>query len=113
MKKIAVLNCLNSNRVCAGAACLSAFNRKTASFGRYRGEEVELAAFMRCNGCESVPKEDEGILEKVERLKKEGVEAVHVGVCTKNREGIRCKKMEVIMDMIKDQGIELVDGTHR
>lgn len=112
MKKIAMLNCLNANQVCAGAACFKAFNEKIRSFERYKDEDIELAAFMRCNGCDSDPVNDKGIKEKIERLKKEGVKAVHVGVCTKNREGIRCKKMETIMQMVIDEGMEIVDGTH-
>lgn len=112
MKKIAMLNCLNSNKVCTGAACFQAFHERIRSFERYKGQDVELAAFMRCNGCDSIPREDDGIKEKVERLKKENVEVVHVGVCTKNREGVRCKKLSEIMEMIEEQGIEIVDGTH-
>ena len=81
MKKIAMLNCLNSNKVCAGAACFTAFNKRIRSFERYQGMDVEVAAFMRCNGCENDPETDAGILEKVERLQQEGVETVHVN-CT-------------------------------
>ena len=67
MKKIAMLNCLNSNKVCAGAACFTAFNKRIRSFERYQGMDVEVAAFMRCNGCGNDPETDAGILEKVER----------------------------------------------
>ena len=81
MKKIAMLNCLNSNKVCAGAACFTAFNKRIRSFERYQGMDVEVAAFMRCNGCGNDPETDAEILEKVERLQQEGVElkdAMHV-----------------------------------
>ena len=70
MKKIAMLNCLNSNKVCAGAACFTAFNKRIRSFERYQGMDVEVAAFMRCNGCGNDPETDAGILEKVERLQR-------------------------------------------
>lgn len=107
-----MLTCLRSNEVCTGAACFGAFNGRKKSFERYEGEDVQLAGFMKCNGCEKDPLQDAGIREKVERLKKEGVEAVHVGVCTKKRDGSRCANIAAIMEMIEAQGIELVDGTH-
>ena len=112
MKKIAMLNCLNSNKVCAGAACFTAFNKRIRSFERYQGMDVEVAAFMRCNGCENDPETEAGILEKVERLQQEGVETVHVGICTKNKEGVRCKTIAKIMEMLEEKGMEVVDGTH-
>ena len=39
--KIAILNCLNANDVCAGAACLKAFNSKTRHFADYGGTHPE------------------------------------------------------------------------
>ena len=33
--KIAMLNCLDANRVCTGAGCLKAFNGKTRHFADY------------------------------------------------------------------------------
>ena len=112
MKKIALLNCLKANRVCTGASCFKAFHDRTRSFERYRDKDVCLVAFMRCNGCDKDPLTDEGILEKVERLEKEGVEVVHVGACTKTREGGRCPTIQKIMGMMEEHGIELIDGTH-
>ena len=41
-----------------------------------------------------------------------GVETVHVGLCTKNKEGVRCKNVARIMEMLEEEGIEVVDGTH-
>ena len=51
MKKIAILSCLKSNDVCAGCACLTAFNKRIRSFAPYEGEDLELTAFMRCSPC--------------------------------------------------------------
>lgn len=112
MKKIAMLNCLRANEVCAGAACMKAWNEKSKSFSRYGGEETELAAFMRCNGCGSEPGLDKGLQEKINRLVKIGTDAVHVGVCTKNKEGERCETILKIMNLLEENGIAVVDGTH-
>ncbi len=112
MKKIAMLNCLRANDVCTGASCFRAFHERRKSFEIYSGQEVEVAAFMRCNGCGTDPCSDKGIAEKVARLRQEKIEVVHVGACTKNKEGVRCGTIQKIMDMIEAEGIRIVDGTH-
>ena len=110
-KKIAMLNCLKSNRVCTGAACLKAFNERTDAFAMYQGEEAVVSAFMRCNGCEADPDDDAGIKENIERLSQEGITTVHVGICTK-KDGSRCKVIEKMINMIQAEGIQIIDGTH-
>ena len=40
------------------------------------------------------------------------METVHVGICTKNKEGVRCKTIAKIMEMLEEKGMEVVDGTH-
>ena len=70
MKKIAIVACLQANEVCAGCGCLNAFQDRTQNFERYVGEEVRLAAFMRCSHCirkEGDPLADAGFVEKLER----------------------------------------------
>ncbi|MCR1841964.1 CGGC domain-containing protein [Murimonas intestini] len=112
MKKIAMLNCLKANEVCTGAACMKAFNEKSRSFERYREEETVVAAFMRCNGCDAHPGEDKGLQEKLDRLVKEGVQAVHAGICTKDRQGEECPVITDILSDIESRGIEVIRGTH-
>ena len=51
MKNIAILSCLKSNRVCAGVACLKAFNERRAAFAGYQDEPLTLTAFLRCTQC--------------------------------------------------------------
>ena len=121
--KIAMLTCLNSNTVCTGAACLRAFNERIRSFSRYKGRnDIELAAFMKCNGCETsgIPEEgriyaadrlENGIQEKILRLSQEGIEAVHLGLCTKKKETM-CPVIEKISEEIEKNGIQVIFGTH-
>lgn len=111
MRKIAMLNCLNANQVCTGAGCMKAFYERRASFERYQGEEVVCLAFARCSECRTGP-EHPGMKEKLERLVKEGVEVVHIGVCTKNREGARCPNILEDAAWLEAHGIEVVWGTH-
>lgn len=112
MKRIAILNCLQANEVCASAACLKAWNERGKAFARYQGEEAELVAFLRCNGCENDPGRDAGMQEKIPRLVKIGADAVHLGVCTKKQGGIRCPVIQEIERLLQKRGIPCVDGTH-
>ncbi len=116
MKKIATLTCWRSNAVCARASCLTAFNEKTDFFTSY-SKDTQLAAMMTCNGCKSdqplSPSEDKGIIEKIERLKKENIDTVHVGVCRIMRNGDECGHITEICEMLEENGIEVIRGTHK
>ena len=113
MKKIVMLTCLKANRVCTGAACLQAFNSKTKTFARYQ-EPLELEAFFRCNCCDAqgIGVWDEGMEEKVERLLSLHPDAVHLGVCTKEKSGRRCPLIQRVADALSEAGAVIVDGTH-
>ena len=89
--------------------CLKAFNERTKTFSRYGGEELELEAFFRCNGCGVW---DEGMEEKLERLISIKPDAVHLGVCTKLKDGTRCPTIERIAKRLEEEGAHIVDGTH-
>ena len=107
-----MLNCLKSNRVCTGAACLQALNERKKSFAQYKGQNIELTAFMRCNGCDIDPEGDKGIIEKMDRLQKIGTEVLHVGVCTVKKEGGECPTITKMIEMAQQRGIRVVRGTH-
>lgn len=110
--KLAILNCLNSNRVCTGAACLQALNERKKSFTPYQGQEIELTAFMRCNGCGVDPEEDAGIIEKMDRLQQIGTEVLHVGICTAKKDSGECPTITKMIEMAEQRGIRVVRGTH-
>ena len=117
MKHIVILRCLRSNNVCTGAACLKAFNKKTGAFARYGEEPLELEAFWSCNGCEDCRlKHQEGIEEKLERIIGLKPDAVHVGVCVKQRTDngyeVTCKTIEEICERLEAAGLTIVEGTH-
>lgn len=114
MTKIGILTCLYSNNVCARVGCLKAFNSRTGHFSEY-GPEDTLVAMMTCNGCKSwrepSPSEDQELLEKVERLSKEEIDVVHVGVCSVHH-GKECGRMTELCGIIENRGIRVVRGTH-
>lgn len=119
MKKLGILTCLDACQVCTGALCFEAFNGRERYFSQYAGQEVMLAAFLHCNGCQGHPetvdpRSDPGIMEKLDRLQTIGVEVVHTGVCTIcNRDtGEICPVILTMEDMIRQRGIEVFHGTH-
>lgn len=118
MKRIVILRCLGSNDVCTGAGCMRAFNTKSGAFARYGEEQLELEAFWSCNGCEDCRlKHQDGIEEKLERIIGLKPDAVHVGVCVKQRtqdgDEVTCKKIEEICERLESAGLTIVEGTHR
>lgn len=116
MKKIGILTCIHANEVCTGAGCLKAFHGKTDFFQDYSAD-TQLAAFMTCNGCSKErpqePGEDPGILEKVDRLVKEEITAMHMGVCRMTKEKKECGRITEICRLIEEKGIQVIRGTHK
>lgn len=109
--KIAILNCLQANEVCAAAACLKAFNAKSRSFAQYGDEPLELVALARCNGCGNGI--DAGFREKLERIVNEGAEAVHLGVCTIQRETKKeCPTITEAAAWLEEHNVKVIRGTH-
>ena len=109
--KIAILNCLAANDVCAGAACLHAFNSRSRHFAQYGTEPLELVAMGRCNGCAAGI--DEGFREKLDRIVEEGAEACHLGVCTRKREtNEECEIITAAANYLGSRGVKIVRGTH-
>lgn len=115
MKKIVVLRCLKAEENCTGASCLKAFNNKSAYFSRYADQEIELAAFMSCNGCENIKFSSKtGFNEKLERVLRIRPDAVHIGICcqTRTADKRRCKYILKIIDFFEQNNIKVVWGTH-
>ena len=112
--KIAMLNCLKANDVCAGASCLRAFNTRSRHFKPYGETPLELTAFARCSGCEAGI--DEGFKEKLERIVSEGTEVCHLGVCTQlrseNGESRECQTITKAAEYLEERGVRIVRGTH-
>ena len=111
MKKIGILTCLNSNDVCTRAGCLSAFRERRDFFSGYQ-EDTILAAERTGNGGKE-PAEDEGILEKADRLVSEKISVIHVGVCRLNEEKKECPRITQICGLIEERGIKVIRGTHK
>ena len=121
MKKIGILTCLNSNDVCTRAGCLSAFRERRDFFSGYPEDTILAAASAQ--GIE-IPKEEplkeestkaenEGILEKADRLVSEKISVIHVGVCRLNEEKKECPRITQICGLIEERRIKVIRGTHK
>lgn len=96
---------------------MQALHKKRGAFAMYGDEALELEAFWSCNGCDDCQlKNQAGIEEKLARIASLQVDAVHVGVCTKQRndmgEQVTCKKIVEICEHLRAAGIKIVEGTH-
>lgn len=109
--KIAFVNCLKANTVCTGASCLQALNERRKSFEVYKGEEVEVVAFMRCSGCGETCEKNAGMQEKLERILSIKPDVVHFGICTFEK-GVLCETLQSLYEELQKAGIKTVLGTH-
>lgn len=106
--KIAILHCRKSSNVCTGAACFKAYNNSLKSFEKYKGKKTELVAFLDCGGCGIDRATEPGIIEKMDRLKSEGVEKIHIGICINEK----CPQYNEIIEMLDRYSIDYEFGTH-
>ena len=82
MKKVAIYICDTVSKKCTATGCFKAFNNKADSFEIY-DNGLQLVAFNTCNGCDKDPI---GSLDiKIEKLKKAGVDSVHLSTCIRGR----------------------------
>ena len=114
MKRIVMLTCPLSEKVCTGGSCLRAFNERIRAFAQYKGENLELAAFMKCSGCGHFPCKDKGLDEKIQYVLDAKPDVVHVGICASKGKVDRklCPEIKAITDIWEKAGIPIVRGTH-
>ena len=67
-----------------------------------------MAAFFDCGGCGINRNTDEGMIEKMDRLKSEGIEKIHIGVCINEK----CLQYNDIIQMLDKYKIPYEFGTH-
>ena len=110
MKNIAILTCLKANDVCTGASCLDAFYNKKGFFTQYTNDDTKLVEVLLNN--------QEGLLEKLERILSVKTDIVHVGICTEiideqTHKKVLCPKIQEIVDFLQKNNIKVVFGTHK
>lgn len=67
-----------------------------------------MIAFFTCGGCSG-----RRVYRLVKSLKKHGVDIVHLSSCMMNMDNYPgCPHVESIKKTIKDNGIDILEGTH-
>ena len=109
-RRIAIMVCKKTTEGCTGASCFWAFDTKYKNFEQYKdsGIPVKLWSFFHCNGCESDWDTDVKMQKKLSRLKDDGIEKVHLGVCICNF----CPHIDRLCDGFDKAGIVWEKGTH-
>jgi len=104
--KIGIIIC-DRYSTCAGGKCFRSLGNREGAFSRYKGKEVEIAAFTTCGGCPG------GNVEYApEEMKKNGVTVIHLAT------GLvvgypPCPRIGYFKKFIPEKfGIEVVVGTH-
>ena len=105
--KIAIGICGKTSGRCSSVGCFKAYNNKNKHFTAYKDIETELLAFFSCNLC--FEDGEEKLTKIVNKLKNNGVEKLHLGVCA-----VKCKedKLEEIKGVINNVNIDVIEGTH-
>ena len=98
---------------CTGSSCMKAMNYRKGTFSRYESEEVELQAFFQCSGCGNDLENNDGLQRKADRILEIAPDAVHVGVCTIEKDTKkRCTVIRDMMKLFREHGIDVLNGTH-
>lgn len=108
MKKLGIMVCKKHGLGCMGTGCFRVFNEKQKYFERYKDEDIQMAAFTDCSGCDADLSSDELFLKKINSLKEKNITTVHIAACI----GEKCTRRNDIISAFRSNGIEVVEGTH-
>ncbi|MFY1110505.1 MAG: CGGC domain-containing protein [Methanosarcinaceae archaeon] len=105
--KIAVVRCDIVSEACPGVGCFKAFNERESHFENY-DENAQMIAFFTCGGCSG-----RRVYRLLKALKKHEPDVVHLSSCML-MEGFypKCPNLDTIRKTIRNEGIEIVEGTH-
>ena len=95
--KIAILVREETMLRCTGKGCLNAFFQKKDAFARYQ-EAIELVTFSHAGG---------DIYHKIERMKKNGVDVVHLSSCLR----AKADNYETLVSLLSEH-FQVVGYTH-
>lgn len=106
MKKIAILNCIDSAIKCSSVDCFGFFQNRERSFSRYEDEDVYMGACVVCDCCKHKDGFENILNEKIERLKKHNIDDVHVSACVTS-ETKNCEYTKKVIDKLRDSGFNV------
>ncbi|WP_077369482.1 CGGC domain-containing protein [Anaerosalibacter sp. Marseille-P3206] len=105
--KIAIGICEKINGICTTMGCFRAYNNKEKHFSQYKNIDTEIMSFFTCDICSKNTKEN--IINIAEKLKENGVDKLHLGVCI-----VKCEanRLDEIKEIFESKGIQIIEGTH-
>lgn len=106
MHKIAILSCAKSAATCCGIDCLRFFADRERSFAPYAGQELRLAGFTLCSGCDADPRTDEAFAGKIAHFIKVGVQEVHVSACVTSAKK-NCPRKDAMFEALESAGLKI------
>ncbi|MGX8794996.1 CGGC domain-containing protein [Fusibacter sp. JL298sf-3] len=105
--KIAVMACRKLVNKCTGIGCYNAFHKKAHAFAPYVNEDVEMSCLFYCAGCAETVYDGEDWSHKVEQLKRNGVETVHLARCIE----VECAQYHAHINRLEPH-FKVVCGSH-
>lgn len=106
MNKIAIMSCSKAAAKCCGIDCLRFLAERDRSFCKYAGQEVQLAGFTTCCGCDCDPRTSEDFSSKIAHLLKAGATEVHISSCVTS-EKRNCPQKDAMFDLLRSNGLTL------
>lgn len=105
---IAIMACRKLVGKCSGTGCFKVHNDSKAAFEIYGDNKPILASFFYCCGCEETKIKDEDWKHKIDQLKNNNVDTVHVALCIK----VECDYYEKHEEMLKNEGFKVIHRSH-
>ncbi len=103
--KVGIIRCDRVSESCPAAGCLSAVREKTGQFEEY--SEAQLVGLDTCGGCNRGKADI--VVEKAEKLKELGAEAIHLGNCLVSP----CPYKDTFAEGIENEvAVKVLEGTH-
>lgn len=105
---IAIMACRKLVGKCSGTGCFKAYNNSTAAFEIYGDNKPALSSFFYCIGCNDTITNDEDWNHKIQQLKKNNVDTIHLSRCIK----VECDHYEKHREILINEGFKVVLGSH-
>ncbi|CEN80548.1 CGGC domain-containing protein [Paraclostridium sordellii] len=106
---IAIMACRKLSNKCSGTGCFNAYNNSQDAFECYKDEKPILKSFFYCSGCKKMIFEDEDWENKINQLKRNDVDVIHIALCAK----VECRDYDKHERLLSKEGFKVIHGTHK
>ena len=106
---IAIMACRKLSNKCSGTGCFNAYNNSQDAFECYKDEKPILKSFFYCSGCKKMIFEDEDWENKINQLKRNDVDVIHIALFAK----VECRDYDKHERLLSQEGFKVIHGTHK